>query len=158
MSVQIDVQYVERSAESPAETLEEPPSESDFKRWVELALGDNDSAQVSIRIVDEDESRSLNRIYRGKDSPTNVLSFPMNIPEEFNVPMLGDLVICAPVVEREAHEQHKSSSEHWAHMVIHGMLHLLGYDHVSDQQADEMEGLEIELLHQLGFANPYESQ
>lgn len=158
MSVQIDVQYVERSAESQAEPLEEPPSESELQRWVELALGANQSAQVSIRIVDEDESRSLNRIYRGKDSPTNVLSFPMNIPEEFNVPMLGDLVICAPVVEREAREQHKSSTEHWAHMVIHGMLHLQGYDHVSDQQADEMEGLEIELLHQLGFANPYESQ
>lgn len=158
MSVQIDVQYIERSAESQAESLEEPPSESDFQRWVELSLGDKQSAQVSIRIVDEDESRSLNKIYRGKDSPTNVLSFPMNIPEEFNVPMLGDLVICAPVVEREAREQHKSSSEHWAHMVIHGMLHLQGYDHVNDQQADEMEGLEIELLHQLGFANPYESQ
>ena len=158
MSVQVDVQYIDRGSEQQAESPEEPPSASEFQRWVELALGDNQSAQVSIRIVDEDESQSLNRIYRGKDSPTNVLSFPMNIPEEFNVPMLGDLVICAPVVAREAREQHKSATEHWAHMVIHGMLHLQGYDHIDDEQAEEMESLEIKLLHQLGFANPYESQ
>ena len=161
MSVQLDVQYVhsgaDAAAESPAESADEPPSKDDFQQWVELALADDRPAQLGIRIVDEDESRMLNRDYRGRDRPTNVLSFPMDIPEEFNMPLLGDLVICAPVVEREAREQHKSSREHWAHMVIHGMLHLQGYDHVSDEQADEMERLEIELLHQLGFANPYES-
>ena len=153
MPVEIDVQY----DEALADQSEEPPSTSDFQHWAELALVDDRTAQVSIRIVNEDESQSLNRNYRGKDRPTNVLSFPMDVPEELNIPMLGDLVICAPVVEREAREQHKSPTEHWAHMVIHGMLHLQGYDHVSDEQALEMESLEIKLLHQLGFANPYES-
>ena len=157
MSVQLDVQYADRSAESQAEPVEEPPSIDDLQNWVELAMCDGRDAEISIRIVDEAESQALNRDYRGNDRPTNVLSFPMELPEEFNMPMLGDLVICAPVVEREAREQHKSLREHWAHMVIHGMLHLQGYDHINDEQASEMEGLEISLLHQLGFANPYES-
>ena len=152
MAAQIDVQY----AEQQAEQSEEPPSISQLQTWVDLALRDNAPAQVSIRIVNEDESQSLNNTYRGKDKPTNVLSFPMDVPEQLNIPMLGDLVICAPVVEREARQQHKTSTEHWAHMVIHGMLHLQGYDHVSDEQAAEMESLEIKLLQQLGFANPYE--
>ena len=154
MSAQIDVQYTEQQAEQ----TEEPPSINEFQAWVDLALRDDAPAQVSIRIVNEDESQSLNKTYRGKDKPTNVLSFPMDVPEQLNIPMLGDLVICAPVVEREARQQHKSSTEHWAHMVIHGMLHLQGYDHVSEEQATEMESLEINLLQQLGFANPYESE
>ena len=157
MPVQLDVQYADRGAESRAEPAEEPPSIDDLQNWAELAMCDGRDAEVSIRIVDEAESQALNRDYRGKDRPTNVLSFPMELPEEFNMPMLGDLVICAPVVEREAREQHKSLREHWAHMVIHGMLHLQGYDHINDEQASEMESLEISLLHQLGFANPYES-
>jgi probable rRNA maturation factor len=154
MSVHIDVQY----AEASADPSEEPPSESELQTWVQQALRDDDPAQVSIRIVDEEESRSLNNLYRGKDKPTNVLSFPMDVPEEFKIPMLGDLVICAPVVEREAREQHKSSRAHWAHMVVHGMLHLQGYDHETDDEAREMETLEIQLLNELGFANPYESE
>ena len=127
MSVQIDLQYADRGTEPAAESTEEPPSENDFQTWADLALCEDRPAQVSIRIVGEEESRSLNREYRGKDKPTNVLSFPMDVPEEFNIPMLGDLVICAPVVEREAREQHKSSIEHWAHMVIHGMQLFFGH-------------------------------
>ncbi len=151
MSVQLDVQY----SENQADQAEEPPSTSDFQTWVDLALCDDKEAQVSIRIVNENESQSLNKTYRGKDKPTNVLSFPMEIPEELDIPMLGDLVICAPVVEREAKEQNKSPKEHWAHMVIHGMLHLQGYDHIEDDEAEQMESLEIKLLQQLGFDNPY---
>ncbi len=153
MSVELSVQYAQQNAEAG----EEPPSESELQRWADLALCDDVPAQVSIRIVDEAESQQLNSSYRGKDRPTNVLSFPMQLPEELDLPMQGDLVICAPVVEREAREQHKTSRAHWAHMVIHGMLHLQGYDHIEDDEAQHMERLEIELLQQLGFANPYES-
>ena len=153
MPVELDVQY----AEQPADAGEEPPSINDFQAWADLALRDDKAAQLSIRIVDESESQHLNNTYRGKDKPTNVLSFPMDIPEEFDVPMLGDLVICAPVVAREAREQHKSLQAHWAHMVIHGMLHLQGYDHISDDEAEQMEALEIKLLQQLGYDNPYQS-
>ena len=153
MPVELDVQYAEQSADAG----EEPPSINDFQAWADLALRDDKAAQLSIRIVDESESQHLNNTYRGKDKPTNVLSFPMDIPEEFDVPMLGDLVICAPVVAREAREQHKSLQAHWAHMVIHGMLHLQGYDHISDDEAEQMEALEIKLLQQLGYDNPYQS-
>jgi probable rRNA maturation factor len=151
MPVQLDIQY----ADQQAEQAEEPPSISDFQTWVDIALCDDKDAQVSIRVVNESESQSLNKTYRGKDKPTNVLSFPMQLPDDIDVPMLGDLVICAPVVEQEAREQNKSPQAHWAHMVIHGMLHLQGYDHVDDQQAEQMESLEINLLQQLGFTNPY---
>lgn len=154
MSVELNVQYAQRASD----TGEEPPSESELQRWADTALRDDNPAQVSIRIVDEAESQELNNTYRGKDKPTNVLSFPMLLPEELDLPMQGDLVICAPVVEREAREQHKASRAHWAHMVIHGMLHLQGYDHVEDDEAGIMERLEIELLQQLGFPNPYEPQ
>ena len=102
-----------------------------------------------------DEGQSLNHTYRGKDYATNVLSFPADLPPELDLPLLGDLVVCAPVVAREATEQHKQLNAHWAHMVIHGCLHLLGYDHIDDAEADEMEALERELLAQLGIADPY---
>lgn len=152
MPVQIDVQYV---CESSADL----PTEEDFQRWADIALCDDDDAEVTIRIVDEDESRELNHQYRGKNKPTNVLSFPMELPEELAGEMedglLGDLVICAPVVAREAAEQNKPLPHHWAHMVIHGMLHLQGYDHIEDDEAEEMESLEIKLLQQLGIENPY---
>ena len=154
MSVEIDVQYSEKLSES-----DEPPSTDEFQSWAELAMQKDQDAQLSIRVVDLEESRSLNRDYRGKDKPTNVLSFPMDMPEamaeELGLPILGDLVICAPVVEREAKEQNKTSRAHWAHMVIHGMLHLQGYDHISDEQAEQMEDLEIKLLQQIGINNPY---
>ena len=128
--------------------------------WATCAwLGEGDT-QVSLRIVDADEIQQLNRDYRGKDRATNVLSFPMDMPAELTskveLNLLGDLVICAAVVETEASEQHKTLDSHWAHMIIHGMLHLQGYDHQTDEQATDMEALEIKLLQQLGFDNPYQ--
>jgi len=134
------------------------PDEEDFRRWSELALVDSGKTGFSVvlRIVDEPESQQLNADYRNKNYPTNVLSFPFEMPEFVEEQHLGDLVICAPVVNREATEQHKELDAHWAHMVIHGMLHLQGYDHIEADQADEMEGLEIDLLQQLNINNPYE--
>ncbi|AGI22562.1 metal-binding heat shock protein [Pseudomonas sp. ATCC 13867] len=133
------------------------PSEAAFRRWCELALRQrqNDS-ELTIRLVDEGEGRELNRTWRHKDYATNVLSFPADVPDELlDIPLLGDLVICAPVVTREAAEQGKSAEAHWAHLVIHGCLHLLGYDHIDDAEAEEMEGLERELLAELGHPDPY---
>lgn len=135
------------------------PSQQDFELWVKTAIADRmDEAELTIRIVDVEESQELNATYRGKDKPTNVLSFPFEAPPEIELPLLGDLVICASVVENEAKEQYKTLEEHWAHMVIHGCLHLLGYDHIEDAEAEEMESLEITLIQSLGFTNPYEEQ
>ncbi|MDH5518327.1 MAG: rRNA maturation RNase YbeY [Gammaproteobacteria bacterium] len=124
-------------------------------------LGDN-AAQVTLRVVDEEESADLNEAYRGKNKPTNVLSFPMDMPAEFldvlDLVMLGDLVVCASVVSDEARQQGKTEKAHWAHMLVHGMLHLQGYDHISDADAETMEKLEIKLLSQLGFDDPYRLQ
>lgn len=132
------------------------PSDRQIQRWVAAALGDRRSGtELSVRIVDEDESQQLNHLYRGRDKPTNVLSFPAELPEELNLPLLGDLVICAPVVAREAQQQRKAATAHWAHMVVHGTLHLLGYDHIEDADAEIMENLETGLLNGLGFADPY---
>lgn len=125
------------------------PSAAQFKRWVRAALRVETS--LTIRVVDEDEGRQLNASYRGKDYATNVLTFPLT--EE---PLLmGDIIICAPVVAREAIEQGKSLLAHYAHMTVHGVLHLHGYDHEVDAQADLMEAMEIAIMHKLGFANPY---
>src|SRR5690606_12322097 len=104
----------------------------------------------------DEESQALNLLYRGKDKPTNVLSFPCELPAGVDLPVLGDLVICQPVVNLEAAEQNKASEAHWAHMVIHGTLHLLGYDHEDDEEARVMESLETQLLTQLGYPRPYE--
>lgn len=131
------------------------PSAEDFQRWVEAALADHDGAQLTIRVVDEDEITELNRTYRDKDKPTNVLSFPFEVPADIELPLLGDIVICAKVVQDEAIAQNKPLQAHWAHMVIHGCLHLLGHDHMDDDEAELMEGLEITLLAALGYANPY---
>jgi len=135
------------------------PVEADLRRWVQAALV-NTPAQVElvIRIVDEAESRQLNRDYRGKDAPTNVLSFPFEAPPEVATPLLGDLVICAPVVVREARQQGKTELAHWAHMVVHGVLHLQGYDHQTDTQAELMEGLERNILQRLHFSDPYDEE
>jgi probable rRNA maturation factor len=133
------------------------PSEADIRRWVAAAVGDAMAeAQLTVRIVDEAEIRELNATYRGKDKPTNVLSFPFEAPPGVDIPLLGDIIVCAAVVAREAGEQGKPLEAHWAHMVIHGTLHLLGYDHIEEAEAEEMEGLEIRLLTDLGYANPYE--
>lgn len=149
MSYRIDVEVNSSSTKIP--------SIENIELWITAALQSDElnQAEVSIYIVDEAESQELNSQYRGKDKPTNVLSFPADIPEEVGVPLLGDLVICAPVVEREAHEQGKTLEAHWAHMLVHGTLHLLGYDHVEDDEADVMEALETRLITQLHFPAPY---
>lgn len=132
------------------------PNEALFQRWLEAILPKFQAqSEVTIRIVDEEESHHLNLTYRGKDKPTNVLSFPFEAPPEIELPLLGDLIICRQVVEKEAIEQQKSAEEHWAHMVVHGCLHLLGYDHIEDDEAEEMESLETEILAELGYADPY---
>ena len=111
--------------------------------------------ELTVRIVSADESQQLNRDYRGKDYATNVLSFPFEAPPDVDVAILGDLAICADVVIREAQEQKKDVMAHWAHMVIHGTLHLLGFDHIEDDEAEQMEALEIGLLAGFGIADPY---
>ena len=108
-----------------------------------------------MRLVGREESRQLNGQYRGIDKPTNVLSFPADLPGDIGIPLLGDLVICAPLVESEALEQGKAVLDHWAHLTVHGILHLLGYDHQDDSGAREMESLEIRLLQELGVPDPY---
>ena len=133
------------------------PAEAQLRRWVELALRQRTAeSELTIRLVDAEEGQELNRTYRHKDYATNVLSFPAEVPEGLlDIPLLGDLVICVPVVEREAREQNKALEAHWAHLVIHGCLHLLGYDHIDDEEAEEMEGLERQLLAELGYPDPY---
>lgn len=133
------------------------PKKTVIKRWVTAALPEEKQpAEMCIRVVGDGESRALNSQYRGKDKPTNVLSFPCELPPGVDLPVLGDLVICEPVVNREAEEQNKTPEAHWAHMVIHGTLHLLGYDHQDDDEAREMEALETKLLTRLGYPAPYE--
>lgn len=133
------------------------PDEADFQRWLDAAvLPFQEEAEVTIRLVDEAESNQLNLTYRGKDKPTNVLSFPFECPPGVELPLLGDLIICRQVVEREANEQNKPLLAHWAHMVVHGSLHLLGYDHIDDEEAEEMEALEVEFMQALGYDNPYQ--
>ena len=135
----------------------QPPEDPDICRWASAAfLGDNQDTEMTVRIVDEAESAQLNQTYRHKPGPTNVLSFPFENPPGVSLPLLGDVVICAPVVEREADEQHKAPQAHWAHMVVHGTLHLQGYDHIAAKDAEQMEHLEVDILRQLGFSNPYE--
>jgi probable rRNA maturation factor len=132
------------------------PAQSLLKLWVRAAIGaQRRSAEVSLRIVDEAEMSELNGRYRGKPQPTNVLSFPVELPPEVKLPHLGDIVICAAVVEREAREQHKTATDHWAHMLIHGTLHLLGFDHIDATEAEIMESMEIEILKTLNIVNPY---
>lgn len=133
------------------------PAETDFRRWCEMALSQRSAdSELTIRLVDEPEGRELNHTYRHKDYATNVLSFPAEVPDGLlDIPLLGDLVICVPVVEREAAEQGKALDAHWAHLVIHGCLHLLGYDHIEDDEAEEMEALERKLLAELGYPDPY---
>lgn len=133
------------------------PSEAQLRAWCELALRQRTAdSELTIRLVDEPEGRELNNTWRHKDYATNVLSFPADVPDELlDIPLLGDLVICVPVVEREAVEQAKTLDAHWAHLVIHGCLHLLGYDHIEDEEAEEMEALERELLAELGYSDPY---
>lgn len=152
MTVQVDVQF--------ADAAEGLPSAETISEWVRLAVGsvldEPDATELTVRIVAENEMRELNKTYRNKDGLTNVLSFPFEADVPMETTLLGDIVVCAAVVNREAIEQHKPLPAHWAHLVIHGTLHLLGFDHLDDEQAAIMESREIQLLHQLGYANPYE--
>jgi len=137
------------------------PKRALLRKWAKCALSRKiDSAEITIRVVDTEEMSELNSTYRHKKGPTNVLSFPFTVPQEveaeIDIPILGDIVICADVVNREANEQLKSPEAHWAHMIVHGIFHLLGYDHETDKDAGIMESLEIEIMQTLGFANPYE--
>lgn len=147
MGPEVDIQ---RATDEPGQ-----PSDTQLLRWASQALRNHDGHELTIRLVDIIESQQLNRDYRHQDAPTNVLSFPSDLPPELNIPLLGDLVICVAVVNREAAEQNKPPSDHWAHMVIHGCLHLLGYDHIEENEAQAMETLERELLAELGIADPY---
>ena len=138
------------------------PTRPQFRQWVLAALsgaGRRFDSEVAIQLVDAAEGQAMNRQYRGKDYATNVLSFqadlPEGLPEDFDFPQLGDLVICAPVVAREAAEQGKALGDHYAHLTIHGVLHLLGFDHVEEAEAEEMEALERQILASLGIADPY---
>ena len=146
---EIDIQF---ATSTPASLL---PDSQQIANWVANTAPQLAQAEVTIRIVDEEESRRLNFEYRHKNKATNVLSFPFEVPMEIDLPLLGDLVMCAPVVIKEAQEQGKALEAHWAHMVLHGMLHLLGFDHQTDQDAQQMESLEIDLLIALGYGNPY---
>ena len=147
MSIEVEVQQIAASG----------PSQQDISRWVAAVLQaeGRDDAELTVRIVEELESAELNEQYRHKNGPTNVLSFPFECPPEVELNLLGDLVICAPVVQREAREQHKQEQAHWAHMVVHGTLHLLGYDHLHQDEAEAMESREISIMEVLGFDNPY---
>ena len=138
------------------ENIEGLPTEEQIVQWATGAVQpEGNEVEMTVRIVDEAESHELNLTYRGKDRPTNVLSFPFECPDEVELPLLGDLVICRQVVEREAAEQEKPLMAHWAHMVVHGCLHLLGYDHIEDDEAEEMESLETQIMQGLGFDDPY---
>lgn len=143
---------IQRVFESPNQ-----PSDAQLELWVNTVLTNlDDDFELTIRIVDETESAQLNETYRHKKGATNILSFPFEVPEGVELNLLGDLVICAPVLQREATEQSKPLHNHWAHIVMHGTLHLLGYDHIEDEEAQEMEAKEIALLQTLSIPNPYE--
>lgn len=142
-----------------ASTAPDLPSAEQIEAWVQAAMQgaqwQDGAAELTVRIVDTDEGRELNHSYRERDYATNVLSFPFTAPIPMPVTLLGDLVVCAPVVQQEASEQQKTLVAHWAHMIVHGTLHLLGYDHIEDDEADRMERLETTILTGLGFAAPY---
>jgi probable rRNA maturation factor len=133
------------------------PEDALIETWVKQAAAGEGKVMLNIRIVDLAEGWALNRQWRGKDSATNVLSFPAEMPATGDYRVLGDVVLCAPVIAREAAEQNKSPQAHWAHLVIHGVLHLLGFDHIDAEHAETMEAREIELMAGLDFSNPYES-
>jgi len=138
-----------------ASTYSAIPPKKQFSLWAKAAVRKK-KAEIVIRVVDEVESAEMNEHYRGKPGPTNVLSFPFQAPPGISTTILGDLLICAPVVEREAREQGKNLPAHWAHMVVHGVLHLQGYDHIDENEAVIMESEEIAIMNGLGFPNPYQ--
>ena len=152
MSLHVDIQ---RACSDPA------PEEDDIRCWIGAVMDQQRPGQDSelcLRLVDEAEMAALNQAWRGKPGPTNVLSFPADLPAELELPLLGDMVICSPLVAREAAEQGKPARAHWAHLLIHGSLHLLGHDHIDPEEARAMEALETRLLAGLGFPCPYEEE
>lgn len=154
--MQVDLE-VQRVSDSPS-----VPTNEQFLRWVEAALNTSETCrELTIRIVDESEGQQANRDYRGKDYATNILSFPADLPAglpaEVKQTYLGDLLLCLPVVTREATAQGKLEGHHWAHLTIHGVLHLQGFDHVEDSEALEMEKLETRILQAMGIPDPYQS-
>ncbi|CAK1691548.1 putative rRNA maturation factor [Vibrio crassostreae] len=149
MSIELDLQIA-------VENEQGLPTEQDIQLWLDKTIPQfQENAELTVRIVDTQESHQLNHEYRGKDKPTNVLSFPFEAPPGIELDLLGDLIICRQVVEKEAEEQSKPLLAHWAHMVVHGSLHLLGYDHIEDDEAEEMESLETEIMQTMGFEDPY---
>lgn len=148
MSITVDIQQVSKNTDIP--------TPDQIQQWINgVLLPKHDGIELTVRIVDIVESQALNHQYRGKDKPTNVLSFPFEVPEGIELNLLGDLVVCADIVSKEAAAQHKTAQAHWAHMLVHGCLHLLGYDHINDSDAEYMEAREIDILDKLGFNNPY---
>jgi probable rRNA maturation factor len=151
MTLEVDVQIVSED--------DDLPDAAQLCAWADAAAANlHKDAELTIRIVDEHESAQLNETYRHKSGATNVLSFPFEAPPGVSLSLLGDVVICASVVKREAREQSKDSSAHWAHMVVHGVLHLLGYDHETPAESEQMEAQETRILGALGFDNPYDSR
>ncbi|MCK8087846.1 rRNA maturation RNase YbeY [Vibrio sp. 1CM8B] len=149
MSIELDLQLA-------VENEQGLPTEQDIQLWLDKTIPQfQENAELTVRIVETQESHQLNHEYRGKDKPTNVLSFPFEAPPGIELDLLGDLIICRQVVEKEAEEQSKPLLAHWAHMVVHGSLHLLGYDHIEDDEAEEMESLETEIMQSMGFEDPY---
>lgn len=151
MNLHVDIQSACR---------EPVPDEDNIHRWIAAALrnrSSKESVEITVRLINNDEMANLNHQYRGKPGATNVLSFPAGLPAELDLPLLGDIVICAPVVIAEAARQGKSANAHWAHMTVHGTLHLLGYDHIEEHDAEIMEALESTILNELHFDCPYKT-
>lgn len=142
----------------PQAVVDTLPSEQSISRWLASVLatiGHENAIELSIRIVSAAESNALNLQYRNKDKPTNVLSFPSDLPDFVESNNIGDIAICAELVCNEAHQQGKSPENHWAHLCMHGLLHLLGYDHITEEQAKEMEAIEVASLHKMSIQDPY---
>lgn len=151
-----EIQHVVRiTSESGEAWSSDWPSEALIQHWVARALASLPPSEVSVCIVDEQQGQALNKQWRGKDAATNVLSFPADLPDGPTPKPLGDVVLCAPVIAREAAAQSKALSDHWAHLLIHGVLHLRGFEHDNEATAEQMERLEVDILREIGIADPY---
>ena len=148
----VDIQLADGSAETP--------DAQQIRGWIAAVFTtlERSPLALTVRVVGEEEMTKLNQRYRGRNQPTNVLSFPIESLPRICADLLGDIVVCGPVVNREAVIQHKPPMDHWAHMVVHGLLHLFGYDHESDQDAMAMEALEKSVLEGLGYSDPYQGE